>query len=185
MVFKKYKLFYHYNSKSITNPYKVCNTVSIEQFPINPAVASFINIHNHSVSVKYRWPDNKMQVKLDPLLAHWANNDSNEQEHLSLSLSQLQHTAVNTTALILNITHSFHIAHKREWHFNTHYSSKQWVDQTGGRQPVFSVAVSSHVLAHALPTTIQNTTKNQARKTAQFLAVHMRTCPSERDNNYA
>jgi len=58
------------------------------------------------------------------------------------------------------------------------------------------------VLAHALPThnnqvgpqvvrktitscTIQNNNENQARETAQFLAVHMRTCQSEKDNNCA
>jgi hypothetical protein len=81
----------------------------------------------------------------------------NRNMSLSLSLSHIHththtHTSVNTTALILNITYLFNITYKREWLFSKHYSSKQWVAQTGGRQPGFGVTVSSKVLAHVLPT---------------------------------
>jgi hypothetical protein len=48
-------------------------------------------------------------------------------EHAVISIknthTQLRHTSVNPTALMLNITYLLNITHKREWLFNKHYSS--------------------------------------------------------------
>lgn len=50
------QLYVNYKPK-----YDVLNTVSNEQFPINPATASLININNHSLSITYSLSGNQMQ----------------------------------------------------------------------------------------------------------------------------